>query len=362
MQNEICEKNCAENSEEDSKSELSRNSSDNSKRAMKILYAGSPEASARTLEILLERAKGVYEITGVLTNPPSAKGRKKDLLPTAVGAFAQKKNIPVYAVQKLDADFREVIAAQNFDALVCFAYGKIFGPKFLSLFKIGGMNLHPSLLPKYRGPTPIPAAILNMDAETAVTVQTLSLGMDEGEILAQEKIALDFTETADSLLEKSAIIGADLLDGVLQECARLGKMPQGAAQEGDASYTKIISREDTLINWNESAQKISAFVRAYTGEGGAFARIDSAEGETLKILKCVPLDENEIENKKIALPENFSEMKNGTVILFDKRTGILVKCKESVLCLIELQRQQRKAMNYKDFMNGERNFLGTVLC
>lgn len=344
MQNEICKKNPEENFERKN-------------RAIKILYAGSPEASARTLEILLERSQGVYEIAGVLTNPPSAKGRKKDLLPTAVGAFAQEKNIPVYAVQKLDADFREVIAALDFDVLVCFAYGKIFGPKFLSLFKIGGMNLHPSLLPKYRGPTPIPAAILNMDKETAITVQTLSLGMDEGEILAQEKIALDFTETADLLLEKSATIGAALLDGVLRECARLGKMPQGAAQQGEASYTKIISREDTLINWNESAQKISAFVRAYTSEGGAFTRIGSAEGETLKILKCVPFDEN----KKIALPEKFSEMKNGTVAATDKQNGIFVKCGEGVLCVTQLQRQQRNAMNYKDFMNGNKNFIGTVL-
>nr|QGT51543.1 methionyl-tRNA formyltransferase [uncultured Spirochaetaceae bacterium] len=346
MQNEIRKRNSEEHS-------------NGKNRALKILYAGSPEASARALKILLERAQGVYEIAGVLTNPPSAKGRKKDLLPTAVGEAAQKKNIPVYAPQKLDADFREVIAAQKFDALVCFAYGKIFGPKFLSLFKIGGMNLHPSLLPKYRGPTPIPAAILNMDKETAATVQTLSLGMDEGEILAQEKIALDFTETADSLLEKSARLGADLLDGVLKECARLGKMPQGAAQQGEVSYTKIISREDALINWNENAKKISAFVRAYTSEPGAFTRIGSIDGETLKILKCVPFDENEIANIKI---ENFSSLKNGTVISFDKKAGILVKCKESVLALTELQRQQRKAMNYKDFMNGERNFLGTVLC
>ena len=353
MQNEICKKDSEKNFEK--------------KRALKILYAGSPEASARTLEILLERSRsqGVYEIAGVLTNPPSAKGRKKDLLPTAVGAFAQEKNIPVYAAQKLDADFREVISALDFDILVCFAYGKIFGPKFLSLFKIGGMNLHPSLLPKYRGPTPIPAAILNMDKETAVTVQTLSLGMDEGEILAQEKIALDFTETADFLLEKSATIGAALIDGVLRECARLGKMPQGAAQQGEASYTKIISREDTLINWNESAQKISAFVRAYTNEGGAFTRIGSAEGETLKILKCVPLDENEneneIENKKIVLPENFFEIKNGQVAAADKQNGIFVKCGEGVLCVTQLQRQQRNAMNYKDFLNGNKNFIGTAL-
>lgn len=354
MQNEIREKSSAQDSEKKS-GEISKKKN----RALKILYAGSPEVSARTLEILLERAQGVYEIAGVLTNPPSAKGRKKDLIPTAVGAFAQEKNIPVYSPQKLDADFREEIKAQNFDALVCFAYGKIFGPKFLSLFKIGGMNLHPSLLPKYRGPTPIPAAILNMDKETAVTVQTLSLGMDEGEILVQEKIALDFTETADLLLEKSARLGAELLDGVLRECAKFEKMPQGAAQKGEASYTKIISREDALINWNESAQKISAFVRAYTSEPGAFARIGSIDGETLKILKCVPFGENEIENMKV---ENFSSMKNGTVISFDKRAGILVKCKESVLALTELQRQQRRAMNYKDFMNGERNFLGTVLC
>lgn len=330
-------------------------------RPMKILYAGSPAASARTLELLLERSRGVYEIAGVLTNPPSAKGRKKDVLPTAVGALAQEKNIPVYAVQKLDADFREVIASLDFDILVCFAYGKIFGPKFLSLFKIGGMNVHPSLLPKYRGPTPIPAAILNMDTETAVTVQTLSLGMDEGDILAQEKIALDCTETADSLLEKSATIGADLLDGVLRECARLGKMPHGAAQQGEASYTTIISREDTLINWNESAHKVSAAVRAYTSEGGAFTRIGSAEGEHVKILRCVPFDKSEIESNKIALPEAFPAMKNGQVVAADKAHGIFVKCGEGVLCVTQLQRQQRNAMNYKDFLNGNKQFIGTVL-
>lgn len=90
-----------------------------------------------------------------------------------------------------------------------------------------------------------------------------------------------------------------MLDGVLKECARLGKMPQGAAQQGEVSYTKTISREDALINWNESAKKISAFVRAYTSEPCAFTRIGSIDGETLKILKCVPFGENEIANIKI---------------------------------------------------------------
>jgi len=335
---------------------------------LKILYAGSPAPAATTLRLLLDRqaqdggASGGasqdkncgWQITGVLTNPPSAKGRHKELVPTDVGALAAERGIPVFCPQKLDAAAREQIAAQGFDALVCFAYGKIFGPKFLSLFKAGGVNVHPSLLPKYRGATPVPAAILNCDKETGVTVQTLALGMDEGEILAQEKIALDGTETTDSLLDKSAQIAAALLEGLLDKAAQnpgAEILKKGKPQEGEPSYTKTISKDDALINWNDSAVKIAAAVRAYTSEPGSWTRIGGESGETLKILKAAPL----------GLANDFASLPAGTVAAFDKKQGILIKCGQGVLCVTELQRQQKKAMGYKDFMNGARDFVGTRL-
>lgn len=369
---------------------------------LKILYAGSPAPAATTLRLLLDglqakeagasgealQAKegganqnssqdqkgGGWEIAGVLTNPPSAKGRHKELVPTDVGALAAERGIPVFCPQKLDAAAREQIAAQGFDALVCFAYGKIFGPKFLSLFKAGGVNVHPSLLPKYRGATPVPAAILNCDAETGVTVQTLALGMDEGEILAQEKIALDGTETTDSLLDKSAQIAAALLEGLLEKTAGAGSFPKGRPQEGEPSYTKTISKDDALINWNDSAVKIAAAIRAYTSEPGAWTRIGAESGETLKILKAAPLGleaDNGSQGQEAA-PSSQSGVSvlsassgqpavPGTVAAFDKKRGILIKCGDGLLCVTELQRQQKKAMGYKDFMNGARDFVGTRL-
>lgn len=319
---------------------------------LKILYAGSPAPAATTLCLLLDRqAQDGWQITGVLTNPPSAKGRHKELVPTDVGALAAERGIPVFCPQKLDAAAREQIAAQGFDALVCFAYGKIFGPKFLALFKAGGVNVHPSLLPKYRGATPVPAAILNCDKGTGVTVQTLALGMDEGEILAQEIIALDGTETTDSLLDKSAQIAAALLEGLLRDTVAASSFPKGKPQEGEPSYTKTISKDDALINWNDSAVKIAAAVRAYTSEPGSWTRIGGEGGETLKILKASPL----------GLADDFASLPAGTVAAFDKRQGILIKCGQGVLCVTELQRQQKKAMGYKDFMNGARDFVGTRL-
>ena len=140
---------------------------------MNILYAGSPDISAKVLEDLCELTKENpdFNIVGVLTNPPSAKGRHKELIPTEVAQSAIKYNIPVLEPEKLDADLREKVAALNPDILVCFAYGKLFGPKFMALFPQGGINLHPSLLPKYRGCAPVPAAILNQEKETGITVQ-----------------------------------------------------------------------------------------------------------------------------------------------------------------------------------------------
>ena len=323
---------------------------------MKIVYAGSPEASKKTLEILYEKQKECgFEIAGVLSNPPSAKGRHKELIPTPVAAFALEHNIPCFTPEHLDSKTRNEVEAVNADLLVCFAYGHIFGPKFLGLFPCGGINLHPSLLPKYRGCTPVPAAILNGDEETGVTIQTLSLGMDEGDILAQKIIKLNGDETCCSLLEQSAEIGADLIISLIQNTEEGKKLPCGKKQSGEPSYTKIITKQDGKIDWNDSAVKIEAKIRAYFPDPGCWT---IENGQPLRILCSRILKEADEESDNSFVFENEPA---GKVVCYNKSEGIFIKTGKGLLCVTQLQRQGKNPMGYKDFMNGARNFVGTVL-
>ena len=305
---------------------------------IKILYAGSPEAARITLEKLvdLQSACG-FEITGVLSNPPSAKGRHKDLIPTPVAAFAAEKGIPVFTPEHLNSAARDQIRPLGADLLVCFAYGHIFGPKFLEMFPLGGINLHPSLL-------------LNCDKQTAVTIQTLGLKMDEGDILAQTVVELKGNETGESLLNYSAEEGAGLIANLLSETSKNGKLPAGKTQEGEPSYTGIITKDDGKINWNESAVITEAKIRAYYPEPGCWC---IENGVTLRILEARLFTGNcEIDVESAAV---------GTVLAFSKSDGILIKTGEGILAVRKLQRQGKNAMDYKSFMNGARNFIGTVL-
>ena len=325
---------------------------------MKILYAGSPEPSRKSLEILFEnQEKYGFEIAGVLSNPPSAKGRHKELTPTPVAQFAIEKNIPVFTPEHLDAAAREEVSKLNAELLVCFAYGHIFGPKFLAMFPYGGINLHPSLLPKYRGCTPVPAAILNGDSETGITIQTLSLKMDEGDILAQQILKLKGDETAKSLLDDSAEIGAELICEVIQAANKAGKLPEGVKQTGEASYTNIIKKEDGKIDWSLPAKTIEAKIRAYFPEPGCWTL---ENGQPLRILCSKVLSDEQLENAGINAMD-FSEDPVGKVVSYSKPNGIFIKTGAELLCVTTLQRQGKNQMNYKDFMNGARNFVGTVL-
>ncbi len=320
---------------------------------IKILFAGSPEAARLTLELLAKETGtpgAAFEIAGVLTNPPTAKGRHKELIPTPVGLFAQEKGLPLFTPAHLDLQAREAISPLKAELLVCFAYGHIFGPKFLQLFPMGGINLHPSLLPKYRGCTPVPAAILNRDKETAVTIQTLGLKMDEGDILAQTLVELKGDETGESLLNYSAEEGAKLILEVINKCSESGCLPKGQPQSGEASYTGIITKEDGRINWSESSEVIEAKIRAYYPEPGCWTM---ENGAPLRILEARLYSGDEAALDVKAAP--------GTVLAFSKPDGILIKTGNGILAVRKLQRQGKNAMDYKSFMNGARNFTGTVL-
>ena len=322
-------------------------------QSLKIIYAGSPLASSIVLKNLIAAQKECgFQIVGVLTNPPAARGRHSDLIPTEVAVVARENNIPVFEFDHLMSEARDSISPLGADLLVSFDYGRIFGPKFLALFPLGGINLHPSALPKYRGCTPVPAAILNGDKSLGVTVQKLALATDEGDILAQTEIPLDGSETTLSLMDgdgKSSAVtdaGVKLLKKVLKEISNSDSEILGKKQSGETSYTEFLKKDDGKIDWNESAELIERKIRAFTPYPLCFS---SFNGVRVTILKA-----------KIGDAE--SSEKPGTVLPYRKAVGIEIACGGgSTLVVTELQQEKKKAMDYKSFLNGARNFVGSIL-
>lgn len=335
---------------------------------LRVLYGGSPAASAKSLELILKDSvmssyipEEEYKIVGILSNPPSTHGRHHDLIPTDVAAYAdiwnqaREDNIKIICPEHVKAEARAEIESVHPDIFVCFAYGHILGPKFFELFKYGGINLHPSLLPKYRGATPVNSAILNRDSTTGFTVQKMALGMDEGDILNQTEFRLTGTETAEQLLKEAALYGGTAITSILRYVAKHGELPVSTPQVGEPSYCSQIRKEDGKINWKDSAEKIDAQIRAYTPWPGCYT---TCNGQQLRILKA--RDANQIAIQDNSIPKNTSAVP-GTVLEYNKQRGILIQTGDGVIIATELQWQSKKAMDYKGFMNGARNFIGSVL-
>lgn len=315
---------------------------------MRILFAGSPDIAVPTLLAVAER----HRVVGLLTNPESAKGRGRGILPTAVASAARERlgsELPILAFDRLDGNAREAVAALEPDLLLAFAYGKIFGPKFLALFPWGGVNVHPSLLPRHRGSSPIQQAILDRDGETGVSIQRIALEMDSGDILAVEKIALDGRETTGTLSERCAALGARLASSVLD--ALEGGQVSASPQVGVPSYCRKIAKEDGLIDWNLSSLDIDTRIRAFDPWPGTYSYLG---GQRLNILEAQPCHEYGASPEYRAL----LNAPAGTIIGMDKAKGIIVKTGEGLIALRKLQFAARKVLSYREFANGMRNLEG----
>lgn len=254
--------------------------------------------------------------------------------------------------EKITQDIRDAIACARPDVMACFAYGKIFGPKTLALFPLGAINLHPSLLPRWRGSTPVPASILARDRETGITVQKMSLAMDEGDVIIQTRIPLDGTETAGSLLERAGTEGASLMVEALD---RIGNGTVTARpQEGEPTYCSTLKKEDGKIDWSRPAAEIDALIRAFSPWPGAFTEA----GDAILMIhqaRALPAgSEHAAGNAGVGAPP-------GTVLGMDKQNGILVQTGEGILALATLQWRTKKILDWKSFMNGTRDFTGTRL-
>ena len=328
---------------------------------MRVLFIGTPAIAVPCLRTLSEmelEKKGVT-LAGVLTNPDrrrkhgQAEPADISAAVSALDAIRLEKGFPPLTQlkpEKLDAKAREEVAALQPDLLVSFAYGRIFGPRFLALFPLGGINIHPSLLPKYRGASPVPAVILNREKETGVCIQKLAAEMDSGDIIASLKIELSGRETTTSLSgtvsEKAALLLHELL---------LDFVPRAAAaslQKGEASYCREIKKDEGLIDWSKSAAEIDAQIRAYTPWPLSFTRRGN---DTLIILEaqCAAAS-------SAAQSETKTDAEPGVVLGTDSR-GILIQTGDGILAVSRLQWQTKKALDWKAFFNGERGFTGVRL-
>ncbi|MDR1933336.1 MAG: methionyl-tRNA formyltransferase [Spirochaetales bacterium] len=316
---------------------------------MRILFAGTPEIAA----VSLRAAAASHTVAAVLTNPDRAAGRGRGLHVSPVKAAALELGLPALQPEKLDAAFRDAARGLKPELLVSVAYGKIFGPRFLECFPRGGINLHPSLLPRYRGPSPINAAILNGDSETGITIQSLALEMDAGDIILQERLSLTGKETAESLTRSAAQRGAVLLVQALDLIAA-GKENRVAQDPAGVTYCGLLDRAQGKIDWKSSAAHIERMTRAFDPWPGAWTGF---QGLSLRIIAAGTLSAGAADSNN----KDADGGCPGKVLGVDTREGILIQTGDGILAVRELQLQSKKAMDFASFLNGVREFTGSVL-
>ncbi len=307
---------------------------------MRILFAGTPDIAVPVLDALSKK----YDICGVLTNPDTVQGRKKTLQPPPVKIKAEELGLKVYQPEKLNNEFYSLIRGLNADILICFAYGKIFKKEFLELFPFGGLNIHPSLLPKYRGPSPISVAILNGDSISGITIQRLALKMDSGNILLQEEFCINKDDTTQSLTERVAHLSSDYMLQVMEDIVN-SRVKERAQDDSKATFCKLIKKEDGLINWSLPGEQLVNQIRAFNPWPLAHTTFGD---KNLNILEA-----------EIAL--NVPEGEPGQVLEYSKQRGFLVKTGDGGIYITRLQLQSKKVLDYKSFNNGVQNFVGTKL-
>ncbi len=315
---------------------------------MRILFAGTPALAVPSLRA----AAHAHDVVGILTAPdrPSGRGMEQGRQPVAEAATSL--GCLLLQPRKLDAAFIETVRSLSADLLVTAAYGRIFREPFLSLFPLGAINIHPSLLPLYRGPSPITAAILNGDAVTGVTIQRMALKFDTGDVLAQSRHPLDGTETTGSLSEALAAEGADLLAGVLAGFAAGHPPAPRPQEEALATYCRPLAKEDGRVEWGEPAAVIERKVRAYD----PWPRATTALGaESLLLLK------SHVYPGRLGTDAERSGAPPGCVLAADRDHGLLVCTGEGLLAVERLQLQFKKSQDWRAFVNGHPGIVGTRL-
>ena len=304
----------------------------------KVVFMGTPSYSVPVLEMLIENTT----VVGVVTQPDKPVGRKKILTMCPVKEVAINHNIPVLSPTKLKEEYKEILSF-NPDIIITCAYGQILPEELIYAPKYDTVNVHASLLPKYRGGAPIHHAIINGEKETGITIMFTDKGMDSGDIISARKIEIDSNDTYDIVSKKMSLLGADLLKEVLpnifDETCKREKQNHELK-----TIAKIIKREDEHLNFNDNALNIHNRIRGLSSVPGAFAILDD---QNIKIYLSSTSDCEK------------TDKEYGTITRVMK-DGIFVACSDKEIKILELQVPGKKRVSVKDYLNGinKNNLIG----
>lgn len=299
---------------------------------LKIIFAGTPEFAATTLSKLLESE---HEVCAVYTQPDRPAGRGRKLTPSPVKQLATQHDLPVYQPDSLkDPAAQQQLAALEADIMVVVAYGLILPQVVLDTPRHGCLNIHASLLPRWRGAAPIQRAIEAGDNESGVTIMQMNAGLDTGDMLYKSSCPIEPNDTAQTLHDRLAEMGANTLLAVLQQVLSNTLQPE-PQNEALANYAAKMEKQEAEINWQESAQEIAHRIRAFNPWPVCFTQL---HGKPFRILMAYPLGAN-------------NNASPGTVIKADQE-GIDVACGTGVLRLSDVQMAGKKATSASEFIRG----------
>ena len=312
---------------------------------MKIVFMGTPDFAEKSLEAVYNAG---HEIVGIVTNPDRPKGRGMKLEASPVKKYAESKNLKIYEPEKIrkNEEFIEEIRKLQPDVICVVAYGKILPKEILEIPKLGCINVHGSLLPKYRGAAPIQWAVLNGDKATGVTTMYMDVGMDTGDMILKKETQIGDDETTGELWARLSKIGAALLVETLQkiEEGTAPRIPQGE----EFSIAPMLDKEIAKINWdNKTAIEIKNLVRGLNPIMGTYSFLNDRK---IKFWKVDVVSDNSFENEK-----------NGTVIKADSKDGLYIKAKDGLIKVIEIQGENAKKMSIQDFLRGNKIEVGSVM-
>jgi methionyl-tRNA formyltransferase len=328
---------------------------------MKIIFFGTPEFAVPTLEKLLNQK--YFEVLGVVTQPDKARGRGNQVTPSAVKKVAISANLPVWQPQRVkkDAETLTYLREIGADVFVVVAYGQILSQEILDMPSLGCINVHGSILPKYRGAAPIQWSIYNGEKQTGITTMLMDAGMDTGAMLLKATTPIGILDNQYELGERLAVIGADLLVETLLklENKEIQPIPQDNSQ---ATYAPLIKKEDYLLDWSKSAIGLHNQVRGFYPNCTTTFR-----NQPLKIIGTVPLDVDcnelpeELQEIIHKIPVSTLSASPGEVAAIIKGVGAIAQTGDGLLLLREVQLPGKRPQSGWDFVNGTRLNVGELL-
>ncbi len=302
---------------------------------MRIVYLGTPDFAVLPLKRLFESGK--YEIVGVVTNLDKPVGRKQILTPPPVKVYARSCGIPVYQYGKIRVEGVQDLIDLKPDLMITCAFGQILSQEILDIPRLGVINIHASLLPKYRGASPIHYALLNGEKTTGITIMKTDIGIDTGDIIMQKSLDVKENETCGELFERLSELGAECILETMPSVVD-GSALYIKQNDSLATYSKIIKKQDALISWEDTAENIKNKIRAYNPAPVAYCLID---GLPFKIYSACVIEKRARAGK-----------------IVDASDRLVVGCKENCLSLLKVQKAGGKPMEIKEFLKGNKFVVG----